>query len=179
MGLCPWDDGVSPLPIVPAQMYACDLSISSQNGVVGQEVTTELAQRTKMVQYGALPILIDDGQLRVLLITSRETRRWIIPKGWPVKKLSPSAVAAREAFEEAGLEGRVADRPLAVFSYVKRLKSGRCVTCQVETYLFEVDRELDDWPEKYQRERRWVSPDEAARLVSDAGLGDVLRELVR
>lgn len=132
-----------------------------------------------MVQYGALPIVVDRGELRVLLITSRETRRWIIPKGWPIKKLSPSAVAAREAFEEAGLEGRAAERPVGVFSYVKRLKSGQHVTCHVETYLFEVERQLDDWPEKCQRERRWVSPEEAAHLVSDTGLGEVLRRLGR
>jgi len=138
-----------------------------------------LARRTKMVQYGALPIIVDDGRVRVLLITSRETRRWIIPKGWPHKKLSPSAVAALEAFEEAGLEGRVAEQPMAVFSYIKRLKSGKCVTCQVETYLFQVERELDEWPEKDQRERRWMSPDEAALLVSDDGLVAVLRDLGR
>lgn len=132
-----------------------------------------------MVQYGALPITVDGGEVRVLLITSRETRRWIIPKGWPEKKLSPSAVAAREAFEEAGLEGRVAEQPLATFQYIKRLKSGKSVTCAVETYLFEVDRELEDWPERSERERRWMTPDEAARLVSDAGLVEVLRDFSR
>lgn len=130
-----------------------------------------------MVQYGALPITVSNGEMRVLLITSRETRRWIIPKGWPHKKLSPSAVAAREAYEEAGLEGRIAEQPLATFHYVKRLKSGRCVTCAVETYVMEVERELADWPERQERERRWASLSEAAGLVGDPGLGEVLRGL--
>lgn len=132
-----------------------------------------------MVQYGALPVAVSNGELRVMLITSRETRRWIIPKGWPQKNRAPNVVAAREAFEEAGLEGRVAEQPLATFKYEKRLKSGKTVTCAVETYLFQVDRELDDWPEKRERERRWMSPEEAASLVSDAGLGEVLRDLRR
>lgn len=138
-----------------------------------------------MVQYGALPIGfglgdgVAEGELRVLLITSRETGRWIIPKGWPQKKRAPNVVAAREAFEEAGIEGRVAQQPLIVYSYMKKLKSGQSVTCWVETYLLEVDRELDDWPEKFQRERRWMTPEEAASIVSDAGLVDVLRGLAR
>jgi 8-oxo-dGTP pyrophosphatase MutT (NUDIX family) len=132
-----------------------------------------------MTQYGALPVAVDQDGIRVMLITSRETRRWIIPKGWPHKRLSPRAVAALEAYEEAGLQGRVAEQPTAVFSYVKRLKSGKSVTCQVETYLFHVEQELDDWPEKLERERRWMTPDEAARLVSDVGLVEVLKDLQR
>lgn len=128
-------------------------------------------------QYAALPVTVKDGQPLVMLITSRETRRWIIPKGWPEKKTKPYDVAAQEAFEEAGLVGRVEERPFGTFQYEKRLRSGRTTTCVVKVYRLEVERELDDWPEKGERERRWMAPDEAALLISEAGLVDLLRSL--
>ncbi|HYD29249.1 MAG TPA: NUDIX hydrolase [Azospirillaceae bacterium] len=128
-------------------------------------------------QYAALPFTIRDDQTRVLLVTSRETRRWVIPKGWPEKHVQPHELAAREAYEEAGLVGRVGQRPFASFQYEKRLKSGRTTTCVVQTYLFEVEEELDDWPEKAERERRWMSPAEAAGLVTEGDLGQILLNL--
>lgn len=129
------------------------------------------------IQYAALPFVIKDGQPQVMLITSRETRRWVIPKGWPERKMPPMEVAAREAFEEAGLIGRIAAEPFATFRYEKRLPSGKTAPCLVWTFLFEVQQELDDWPEKGQRERRWMSPGEAALLVSEAGLVEVFLQM--
>ncbi|HYE52110.1 MAG TPA: NUDIX hydrolase [Azospirillaceae bacterium] len=128
-------------------------------------------------QYAALPVRERDGRRQVMLITSRETKRWIIPKGWPEKNLEPHEVAAREAYEEAGLVGRVETRPLGSFVYEKRLRDGSATPCQVDIFLLEVERELDDWPEKGQRERRWMSPSEAALLVGEAGLVTVLLRL--
>lgn len=136
-----------------------------------------MSKRKIRTQYAALPFTTRDGQPLVMLITSRETRRWIIPKGWPEKRTAPHALAAREAYEEAGLVGRVGERPFATFWYEKRLKSGRTTTCVVETYLFEVERELDEWPEKGQRERRWMTPAEAAGLVTESGLTEILLSL--
>lgn len=128
-------------------------------------------------QYAALPFMVRDGQPQVMLITSRETKRWIIPKGWPEKKLAPYDVAAREAFEEAGLIGKVGKCSIATFQYEKRLKSGKTAMCVVETYLFEVERELDDWPEKGERLRQWMPATEAAELVGEDGLAQLLRNL--
>src|ERR1700755_1994635 len=69
-------------------------------------------------QFAALPFQIAPDGLRVLLLTSRETRRWIIPKGWPIRGMKPREVAAREAFEEAGLVGRVAGkRSIGSYNY--------------------------------------------------------------
>lgn len=130
------------------------------------------------IQYAALPFTIRDGLPQVMLITSRETRRWVIPKGWPEKKLRPMEVAAREAFEEAGLIGRIGKEPFTSFRYEKRLPSGKTTACVVQTFLFEVQQELDEWPEKGQRERRWMSPGEAALLVSEAGLVEVFLQMV-
>src|SRR4051812_16166662 len=115
-------------------------------------------------QYAVLPIAIRDGEFSVLLVTSRETHRWILPKGWPEKGLTPAATAAKEAYEEAGLMGKVDGTPYGHFRYDKKLRTGELVPCEVDVFLMRVDRELEDWPERGQRERRWVSPAEAAEM---------------
>lgn len=129
-------------------------------------------------QYAALPLAIGaDGQRRVMLITSRETRRWVIPKGWAEKGISPPALAAKEAYEEAGLEGAVAPQPLGRYRYAKlrRGKKGvKAVPCEVVVFPFAVTRQLADWPEKAQRETRWFTPEEAALLVQEGGLAALL-----
>lgn len=126
-------------------------------------------------QYAALPYRDAEGVRQVMLITSRETGRWIIPKGWPEKDAKPHELAAREAYEEAGLLGRVANTPCGIYHYDKRMKSGKARTCSVKVFLFAVERELDKWPEKGQRERRWMDPQEAAALVEEGDLAELLR----
>ena len=97
------------------------------------------------VQYGALPYrLDDDGSVEVLLVTSRETKRWIIPKGWPIKGLKPSKAAAREAYEEAGVRGRIAGRAFGHYVYEKLLAA-----CRTQVSVFvRADNSItrgDDW----------------------------------
>lgn len=128
------------------------------------------------IQYAALPFRIEDGHPVVLLVTSRETRRWILPKGNPERGVKPCEAAAQEAYEEAGVQGRVSTKAIATFASTKQLRSGTRVPCSVRVFLFEVLAELDDWPEKTQRDRRWVSPGEAALLVGEPGLVPVLLE---
>jgi 8-oxo-dGTP pyrophosphatase MutT (NUDIX family) len=127
-------------------------------------------------QYAVLPMIIDDGHPQVMLITSRETRRWILPKGRPEKKRRPWQVAAQEAYEEAGLVGRVSTKAIGSYASSKRLRSGVEVPCTVRVFLFKVEKELDDWPERVQRERRWMSPGEAALLVAEPQLTQLLLE---
>src|SRR5262249_48004872 len=88
----------------------------------------------------------------VMLVTSRETRRWIIPKGWPHKGKAPHHSAAREAFEEAGVVGAVRRHPLGSFAYEKRFKNGRVVLCEVHVFPLKVRRQNKQWPERRQRE---------------------------
>ncbi|HLO79271.1 MAG TPA: NUDIX hydrolase [Magnetospirillum sp.] len=130
--------------------------------------------KKSLVQYAALPYRVVDGHPEVLLVTSRETKRWILPKGQPERKLAPHQVAETEAYEEAGLVGTVFKAPFAQFDSFKRLKNGCELPCLVRVYLLEVDHELDAWPEKHERERRWMTPGEAALLVTEAGLVRVL-----
>jgi 8-oxo-dGTP pyrophosphatase MutT (NUDIX family) len=128
------------------------------------------------IQFAAIPFRRDAGGLRVLLVTSRETRRWVLPKGWPAKKLPPHESAAREALEEAGVIGTVSERAAGEYLYFKRMR-GHFVLCSVMLYPLEVTGQLVAWKEKGQRDLAWMSPDEAALLVDEPDLATILREL--
>ena len=130
------------------------------------------------VQYAALPYRRDaGGGVEILLLTSRDTGRWVVPKGWPMKGRKPRAAAAREAREEAGLVGRIGKEPLARYGYDKRLRSGRLVPCVVELYPLEVRFQRRRWPEKGQRTLRWLPPEAAADAVDEPELGAAIRGL--
>ena len=127
------------------------------------------------IQFGALPFRIELGVLQVCLTTSRETRRWIISKGWPIRGLRGREVAAREAFEEAGLVGTIVRKQaIGSYHYSKRLPDNREVLCRVKVFLLSVDYQVDDWVEKEQRECQWMTPQEAARMVAEGGLAELL-----
>ena len=98
-------------------------------------------------QIAALPFRFDDGQLRVMLITSRETRRWVIPKGWPMRGLKPHRAAEREAYEEAGLKGHIGKVAVGTYAYEKRLANGLAVPCEVSVFpLARFDVRRSDAP---------------------------------
>lgn len=134
-----------------------------------------LSVRTTGVQYAALPWRIQDGELQILLITSRRTRRWIIPKGWPMDGLKPTAAAAREAKEEAGVTGEIAGTTAGQYRYVKRLRNGHEMPCRVEVFPLKVTKESHHWDEMDARERRWVSLPDAIASVSEPQLKVIIR----
>jgi 8-oxo-dGTP pyrophosphatase MutT (NUDIX family) len=127
-------------------------------------------------QFGVVPWRIGSrGTPEVMLLTSRETHRWVIPKGWPMKGRKPTQVASQEAYEEAGLIGHVMNkRPIGSFNYEKRL-AHKAILCEVRVFLFQVERQLDDWPEKSTRETRWFDAEEAAELVEEGGLAEIIK----
>jgi 8-oxo-dGTP pyrophosphatase MutT (NUDIX family) len=126
-------------------------------------------------QFAALPWRRGaDGQVEVLLITSRETRRWVIPKGWPIKGKSSAKSAVQEAFEEAGVLGKIRKRPIGSYAYDKRLNNGRLQQVRVAVFALLVESEAELFPEAGQREKHWVSLTEAARLVDEPELMVVL-----
>jgi 8-oxo-dGTP pyrophosphatase MutT (NUDIX family) len=130
----------------------------------------------KRVQYAALPYRIDgSARAEVMLVTSRGTRRWIIPKGWPHKGKTPRQSAASEAFEEAGVVGAIGSRPIGSFIYQKQLKSGRCVDCEVRVFALEVRHQHEVWPEREQRTVRWLPASVAARSVQERQLRAIIR----
>lgn len=126
------------------------------------------------LQYAALPFRVERDELLIMLVTSRETHRWIIPKGWPEKTLKPHQVAETEAYEEAGLRGGIVKTPIAAFEYQKVLSRKQTVTCLVEVFPLKVLEILDTWPEQSQRKRAWMPPAEAATLVAEKGLKRLL-----
>ena len=128
------------------------------------------ASQEANVQYAALPWRASQGTIEILLVTTLKTRRWIVPKGWPLAGRSPSECAASEALEEAGVLGEVASESLGSFNYNKRRKSGEVTPCKVHVFAMRVDRQRRSWAEKRTRETRWCSPEEALARVSDPGL---------
>jgi 8-oxo-dGTP pyrophosphatase MutT (NUDIX family) len=128
------------------------------------------------LQYGALPWRVKDGALQVLLVTSRETKRWVIPKGWPMDKLEPHEAAAQEAFEEAGVLGETAAEAIGDYPYGKRLKSGLVRACVVKVFALKVARHERFWPEKKERRRSWFAAHDAAERVAEPELAELIRE---
>ncbi len=133
----------------------------------------------KLYQVAAMPIRNRrDGAPEVLLVTSRETRRWVVPKGWPWKKVADHDAAAGEAWEEAGVGGKVERRSIGSFTYDK-LRNGKPFKLKVLVYILEVEQEAETWPEAGERKRAWFSAADAAEMVSEAGLKLLLRALAR
>ena len=130
-------------------------------------------------QYAALPFRRrTDGSLEVLLVTSRRTGRWIIPKGWPADGVTPFELAAREAMEEGGVTGRIIDeRPIGCYRHKKTLSNGTVVRCKVDIYALEVEVQMPTWPEIGQRRTQWFSLSEAAAAVTDRELKAVILTL--
>lgn len=133
----------------------------------------EAAAAAARQQFAALPFRDDDG-LEIMLVTSRDTRRWVLPKGWPIKGLKPHSVAAREALEEAGLTGKVAKEPIGSYRYVKRMRNGAAMTCEVGVFPLAVEKQRRNWPERDQRTTSWFAREDAATLVDEPDLRDLI-----
>ena len=116
-----------------------------------------------------------DGATEVLLITSRETKRWVIPKGNPLTGMTRHAAAAIEAEEEAGVIGAVCPTPIGSYQYRKRRANGAAVLLDVEVFPLAVTNELADWKEMDERDRRWFPFDAAAAVVEEPDLQALIR----
>ena len=125
-------------------------------------------------QYAALPWR-RAPDFEILLITSRETRRWVIPKGWPILGHSAAESAAQEAYEEGGIRGKVNPEPIGQYGYTKRLRGGAKNRFRVDVFAMEVTEVLDLWPEAHERTRQWLSPAVAAVHVNEPELAILIR----
>lgn len=130
-------------------------------------------------QFAALCYRNRSDLFEVLLVTSRESGRWIIPKGWPMTGKKPHEVAAIEAFEEAGVLGKAKKKPFGYFTYLKMFEDGRRVPCCVQVHLLDVEKILDAFHEKGQRSREWVSCTEAAKRVREPELKGLFLSIQR
>ncbi|SFJ03402.1 8-oxo-dGTP pyrophosphatase MutT, NUDIX family [Jannaschia pohangensis] len=129
-------------------------------------------------QIAALPLRWGaDDKVEVLMVTSRDTGRWIVPKGWTMKGVKPWAAAAIEAMEEAGVKGHIAREVFGTYTYRKKLDDGQSLPCVVRVYPMIVEKEKSDWKERKERTRKWFSLRKAAKLVNEPGLSEMLTEL--
>jgi len=133
------------------------------------------AKRDIRTQFGALCYRVRQDKVQVLLITSRGTGRWIVPKGWPMDGASPVDAALQEAWEEAGVEGRAMGNSLGIYSYVK-LDDGERLPCVVAVFPVKVRKLSEAYPESAQRRRKWFSRKKAAALVDEPELRQIMRD---
>ncbi len=139
----------------------------------------KLITLNQRLQVAALPWRQNGEELEVMLITSRLSGHWLIPKGWPMKRKTSAAAAAQEALEEAGIRGAISVEPLGRYSYDKLALDGPAVPCVVEVYPLHVEAELREWPEAASRTRSWMTLEVASGLAYEAGLADLLNHLDR
>lgn len=125
-------------------------------------------------QVAALPWRQVESGIEVLLITTRTTRRWLFPKGWPMADKADHDAAAQEAYEEAGVRGTVHPNPVGSYGAMKVSESGKARHVTVSVYALQVDTELEDWPERGQRDKRWASVLDAMDIVGERNLISVL-----
>ena len=129
-------------------------------------------------QVAALPWRREaDGAISVLLITSRSNGKWMLPKGWPIKGLSEAESARQEALEEAGVEGVIDTQAVGSYRYSKFFSDGSSTPGQAIIFPLTVTREKKGWKEKGQRQRRWMSPREAAEAAHEPDLARFLAHL--
>lgn len=146
-------------------------SPSSKPNKTGQlPIKLKVGSKTDVrTQFAALCFRETDKGVKICLVTSRRSKRWILPKGWPMHKQTPAEAAATEAWEEAGVKGIAIDRCLGVYAYVKPLRK-RLAPIVVMVYPVLVQEVLDDWPEQSERRRKWLPPKKAARKLAEPEL---------
>ncbi|EPE96633.1 NUDIX hydrolase [Rhizobium grahamii] len=130
-------------------------------------------------QMGAICYRRGDSGVEVLLITTRETGRWTIPKGWPIRGLKSHKAAEQEAWEEAGVKGRARRKVFGKFTYVKTLVTGVNVRATVDVHLLDVRRTRSRFPERGQRKLKWFRPLDAASRVDETELKILLSKVAK
>ncbi|MGR3795556.1 NUDIX hydrolase [Vannielia litorea] len=137
-----------------------------------------MLQRPRRLQVGALCYRKSGGEKQVLLVTSRGTGRWIIPKGWPMRGKDAAGAALQEAWEEAGVRSQ--KRPKAAigsYTYEKTRDEGWGVPVETLVFPVKVEELAEEFPEASERRRKWVSPKDAANMVQEPELQEILRGL--
>jgi 8-oxo-dGTP pyrophosphatase MutT (NUDIX family) len=142
------------------------------------ELVLPILQRPKRLQVAALCYRQCDDKRDILLITSRDTGRWILPKGWPIDGLDGPQSALQEAWEEAGVKtAEIEPEAVGHYDYTKGLDTGGEAVVQTQVYLTRVIDLAKDYPEADERTRMWVGPQDAANMVDEPELKDILRHL--
>ncbi len=137
-----------------------------------------MLRRPPRLQVAALCWRMGDAGREILLVTSRGSGRWILPKGWPIQGKDAPGSALQEAWEEAGVsDGEARDEAIGSYTYTKTYDEGWGVPVETLVFPIEVRSLAASFPEAHQRNRMWVSPEEAATLVQEPELKSILRAL--
>jgi NTP pyrophosphohydrolases including oxidative damage repair enzymes len=134
-------------------------------------------KRPEFVQTAALCTRQGKKGTEVLLVTSLDTKRWIVPKGWPMEGKSLAQAALQEAWEEAGVQGVVDENPVGSYGYQKTVKGGIPVSCRCSVYRIEVSDTAETYPEKGRRRREWMRQRDAAKAVEEPELKALIRDM--
>ena len=135
------------------------------------EVVQPLLRRPPECQVAALCFRTEGDETKVLLISSRDTGRWVVPKGWLMEGKTAAEAARSEAWEEAGVKQAIGDdQVIGTYSYGKRLDDGYVSPVEVQVFELDVIETTDLYPEARERKRVWVKPHEAANMVDEPGL---------
>lgn len=134
-------------------------------------------RRPEFIQVAALCLRDGAAGREVLMVTSLGTRRWVLPKGWPMEGRTLAGAALREAWEEAGVTGTVEESPVGYYTYLKQRRGGLALECRVEVFGVDVADLAPKWPEGKRRKREWVPLEEAARRVDEPELAALLRRV--
>lgn len=132
-------------------------------------------KRDVRTQFGGLCWRSSGDKIEFLLITSRRRKRWIIPKGWPADGATPADAAMTEAWEEAGVVGKVFPVCLGIYSYAKDLSENEAMPCVVAVFPIRVSKLSSNYPEKSERRRKWFSRKKAAKLVDEPELATMIK----
>lgn len=141
-------------------------------------MATTIAPKKKRIksafQIAALVHRWQADELEILLVTSRETRRWILPKGWPISGKTAAATAEQEADEEAGIVGHAGKKPLGRYASVKQIGE-LALACEVEVYPLHFVKQKQKWKERGERVCRWLPAEEAAAAIAEPALASIIR----
>ncbi|TCL09992.1 8-oxo-dGTP pyrophosphatase MutT (NUDIX family) [Shimia isoporae] len=127
------------------------------------------------IQFAALPYRLRKGKPEILLITSRGTRQWLLPKGWPMEDIKPHKAAAQEAWEEAGVRGKPSKHCVGIYTYRKSRGAHRGKKFTVLVFPLKVAEKTKSFPERGQRDRKWLSPRKAAKRILMPDLAKIVR----
>lgn len=142
------------------------------------EVVRPLLRRPPELQVAALCCREGEAGTEVLMITSRDTGRWVMPKGWLMEGMNAAEAAREEAWEEAGVKSaRISEEPIGVYHYEKHLDDGYAAPVEVQVFRLDVEALSDVYPEARERARLWLDPETAAGRVDEPELKELLLQL--
>ncbi|MGB0683773.1 MAG: NUDIX hydrolase [Magnetovibrionaceae bacterium] len=133
---------------------------------------------SRLQQAACIAFRFEDGEPECLLITSRDTGRWVLPKGSIEEDESARDCAKREAYEEAGVRGKLSSTKVGCYTYRKTERKGGG-HCMVKVFAMEVSELSKSWPEKADRKRKWMTFEEASDSVAEPDLQDLLEKFGR